>query len=83
MINYIIRDLSNRLDARDKSQRDIFTFALQIGFRKIFLPPYPLGHDFKAKLQKLKYSKITIPKLLKNTSDADVIVFQYPMYSAF
>ena len=46
--------------------------------------PYTtLFRSLKAKIQKFTYSKITIPRLLKGVSDADVIVFQYPMYSTF
>ncbi|HJH33712.1 MAG TPA: sugar transferase [Ligilactobacillus aviarius] len=86
MKNYIINDLDdNTMNGGRKARNDVFTFAKQDGFKEILLPfiIHPQDRSFKAKLQKLKYSKITIPKLLKNANDADVIVFQYPMYSTF
>lgn len=86
MKNYIINDLDdNTMNSSRKARNDVFIFAKQAGFKEILLPfiIHPQDRSFKAKLQKLKYSKITIPKLLKNANDADVIVFQYPMYSTF
>ena len=84
MKKYIISDFAKcSISRKVKAQKNITTFARQVGYRPILLPAYPLSHDFKSKLKKLKYSKIMIPKLLKGASDADVIVFQYPMYSTF
>lgn len=86
MQNYIINDLDdNTMNGGRKARNDVFTFAKQIGFKELLLPfiIHPQDRSLKAKIQKFKYSKITIPKLLKNVSDADIIVFQYPMYSTF
>lgn len=86
MKKYIINDLDdNLLNGGRKARNDVFEFAKQNGFEEVILPfiIHPQDRSLKAKLQKLKYSKITIPNLIKKIDDADVIVFQYPMYSTY
>lgn len=82
MKKYIINSLDDTTNGKARS--DVFTFAKQTGFKAISLPfVVDHEHSLKVKLQELKYSKIIIPKLLKNANDADIIVFQYPMCSNF
>ena len=86
MKKYIINDLDdNTMNGGRKARNDVFHFAKEAGFEEVVLPfiIHPQDRSLKAKLKKLKYSKITIPHLIKNISDADVIVFQYPMYSTY
>lgn len=86
MKNYLVNIDDPQMNGGQKAKNDITRFLTEDGFFSELNIPiiiHPEDKSLKAQIKKFKDGYFTLPHEIKKIKDADNIVFQYPIYSAF